>query len=64
MDGVALAIEHSPKVPGGPVVLMLSGTGFYGAGAELRCSHAYVNLKEKWHSGSMFSVCWIILAPF
>ena len=64
MDGVASAIEHSPKAPGGPVVLMLGGTGFCGTGAERWCSQEYTNLEEKWHSVSMFSVCWIILAPF
>ena len=43
---------------------MLGGTGFCGTGAERWCSQKYTNLEEKWHSVSMFSVCWIILAPF
>ena len=43
---------------------MLGGTGFCGTGAERWCSQEYTNLEEKWHSVSMFSVCWIILAPF
>ena len=56
VDGMVSAIEHSSKIPGGPVVLMLSGTVFCGTGAERWCSREYTNLKEKWHSVSMFSV--------